>query len=109
MPALRSLTLLCLVPVLPAQEQIIRVHGLVVDENEQPLAGVAVSPFCSEQAWLTAALTATPAARTRADGTFELAWDIKQRPAFDSALFVAEGRVHVAAGLAYLDMMPVPL
>ena len=86
-----------------------RVRGVVVDEHDRPLVGVAVCPFSTATPCLTAELAAHPATRTGADGTFELTFDPTARPVCDAAVFLAEGRVHVAAGLGYVDMTPVIL
>lgn len=85
------------------------VSGVVVDEDDRPLAGVAVCPFDHESDFTVADLLVNPAARTGPDGTFTLQWDPSQRPLRSNALFVADGRVHVAAGLAYVDMTPIVL
>lgn len=85
------------------------VRGVVVDENDRPLADVAVCPFDDTSPFSTAELVAHPATRTREDGTFTLQWKLGQRPPLNTLLFVAEGRVHVAVGAYYVDMLPVVL
>ncbi|MGK0300451.1 MAG: hypothetical protein ACI89X_001321 [Planctomycetota bacterium] len=85
------------------------VSGVVVDENDKPLANVKVCPFSSYLPFTTADLVARSTTETGEDGTFELTWKWSQTPPIDTVLFVAKGRVHVAAGMYYIDMTPVTL
>lgn len=107
MIALLRPAVLLLAPVLLAQSPP-RVRGVVVDEADHPLAGVAVCAFVSSEPFVTAELARHPTTTTGADGTFELPSDSASWPV-DSVMFVAPDRVHVACGLYYVDMCPIVL
>lgn len=105
MTILPKLCAALLLSALTAQ-QTREVRGVVVDENDQPLANVAVCAFDYANSFTTAALAQKPTMRTSADGTFVVIYDPWQ---INTVLFVAKGRVHVAAGLHDVDTTPVVL
>lgn len=105
---MRTLTILSLAAVVAAQPAP-PVRGVVLDELGKPLAGVAVMAFPMHAEFITAELLREPATRTAADGTFALHAGPREPPWPVHVLFVAPGRVHVVAGIAYVDMTPVVL
>ncbi|MBK8101614.1 MAG: hypothetical protein IPK26_31415 [Planctomycetes bacterium] len=85
------------------------VAGLVLDEAGKPIADVAVCPFAIHEPFVTERLAAAPALRTDAEGRFAFTAERPLPRNSHALLFVAKGRVHVAAAAAYVDMTPVVL
>jgi len=106
LPRLYAALLVSALAAAPSAQQTREVRGVVVDENDQPLADVAVCTFDYANSFTTAALVRKPTTRTSANGTFALSYDPWQ---INTVLFVAKGHVHVAASLGQVDTTPVVL
>lgn len=102
----RMLALLAGFPLLAQGRPI---AGRVVDEVGRPLAEVAVCPFSAHEPFVTERLAATPPLRTDAEGRFAFTAGQPLPRGNHALLFVAQGRVHVAVGTAYVDMAPIVL
>ena len=104
-----TLALLCTLLTFAVAAQGPTMRGRVLDEEGKPIAGVAACPFLEGELFVTAELTARPAATSDADGVFTLAAPPPGDRAWYRVLLVAPGRLHLEATREDLERFPVLL